>query len=198
MNLYATFYFKHKGQNSALSTLAQVMATSLASLLLQEGFSPQIKWPNDVLLRRKKVAGILCELLFDQEFVEVLLGVGVNLNMEAEDSAKISQPVTSLKMETGKTWKRDLFLQKLGAQFEKDVASFFEQGFAPFRPFFESLWIHRGEALQCFDGTKTWEGVGHSITDQGQLCLKLADGSLHTFSSGDVTGRGSPANSDGL
>ena len=97
------------------------MAESLATCLIEEGLHPTFKWPNDLLLNEKKVAGILCEVLFEPTFIQAIIGVGLNLNMESADLSQIDQPATSLKEETGKSWDRDLFLQKLLNQFKKDL-----------------------------------------------------------------------------
>lgn len=189
LNLYTTFYFKKKGVTLSIANLAQLMAHSLASLLHQEGLQPEIKWPNDLLLHKKKVAGILCELVFQKEWVEVFLGVGVNLNMGQELLNKVSQPATSLKVESGQEWDRDLFLQKLQIQFMQDLAQFEAEGFAPFRPLIESRLAYRGEEIRYFDGKTNWMGICDSITEEGHLRLRLQDGSFQI-----VTKLESPAN----
>jgi len=86
-----------------------------------------MKWPNDVLLHGKKVAGVLCETIFHPDFIEIILGVGLNVNMEEKDLSLIDQAATSLKNETHRTWdKQDLF-RKLRTLFLSDLASFKKQ-----------------------------------------------------------------------
>ena len=185
-NLYATFYFQLPSDTSHLISLAQVMAASFASVLIKEGFFPKIKWPNDIQLQGKKIAGILCETAFHPPAVDVFLGIGVNVNMDIELLAQIDQPATSLKAETGHAWDKKILLHKLQKQFAADLQKFKQQGFTPFYELFDSLLALRGQKITCFDGKKTWVGICHSLTNEGQLNLLLPDQSIHTLSSGDI------------
>src|SRR4051812_3291883 len=60
VNLYTTFYFRLPLSTLHLTSLCQVAAFSVSSLLLQSDLHPKIKWPNDVLLSGKKISGVLC------------------------------------------------------------------------------------------------------------------------------------------
>lgn len=133
VNIYATFYFQLAARAPDLTTLAQVMSSSFASILLAEGLHPKVKWPNDIQLNGKKVSGVLCETIFEKEFVAIFLGIGINVNMEEKDLSQIDQPATSLKVETKRIWDRKNLLRKLEVQFEKDLALFKQKGFEPFR-----------------------------------------------------------------
>lgn len=128
VNLYATFYFHLPKTTQNVTALACVMAESLAALLEKEGLKPTIKWPNDVQLSGKKTAGVLCEVVFHEHSVEVILGIGVNLNMKREDLDRIDQPATSLKEETHREWDKALFLKKLQVQFLQHLQKFCKGG----------------------------------------------------------------------
>ena len=186
VNLYATFFFHLPVGTVHLTSLGQVMTYSFASLLIREGFHPKIKWPNDVQLHGKKVAGILCETVFHPRLVEIILGIGINVNMEKRDLAAIDQPATSLKNETGRVWDKKDLLEKLGKEFASDLETFKKEGFAPFRDPFENLLAYKGETVRCFDGTKEWVGICHSLTSDGQLNLYLPDHRIHTVLAGDI------------
>ena len=186
VNLYATFYFRLPVNTLHLVSLAQLMAHSFAEILIREGLHPKIKWPNDIQLRGKKVSGILCETVFHQDFVEMVLGIGVNVNMEADALAKIDQPATSLMNETKGLWDKKSLLKKLGKQFAGDLERFKKEGFKPFHGPFEKLLAYKGETVRCFDGKKEWVGICHSLTHDGQLNLVLSDKSIHTVLSGDI------------
>lgn len=186
VNLYVTFYFQLPRQTLHLNSLAQVLAASFASLLIKEGLHPKIKWPNDIQLSKKKLSGILCETSFHGEIVDIFLGIGINVNMESSDLNQIDQPATSLKQETHRAWDRKELLEKLQKQFLHDLALFKTHGFTPFHSLFENLLAHKGEQIRCFDGKKTWEGMCHSLTMDGQLNLYLPDKTMHTITSGDI------------
>ena len=186
VNLYATFYFRLPPDALHLTSLAQVMAASFASLLIAEGLHPKIKWPNDLQLSGKKVSGILCETSFHPKWVDIFLGIGINVNMEKEALNQIDQPATSLKTETGKSWDRQTLLHKLQHQFVSDLEKFKTSGFLPFYYLIDNLLAFKGETIRCFDGSREWVGICHSITNEGQLNLYLPDHSIHTLSSGDI------------
>ena len=187
VNLYATFYFRLPINTLHLISLGQVMTFSFASLLLAEGLHPKIKWPNDVQLNGKKVSGVLCETSFHRDFVDLFLGIGVNVNLSLETAQKIDQPATSLLIETGRHWDKQALLKKLEKRFVADLEKFEREGFTPFRNPFENLLAYKGETVRCFDGKKEWTGICHSLTNDGQLNLYLPDHTIHTVLSGDLT-----------
>lgn len=186
VNLYATFYFRMPVNTLHLTSLGQLITFSFASVLTHEGLHPKIKWPNDVQLHGKKVAGALCETVFHQHFVEIILGIGINVNMEAKDLAAIDQPATSLKQQTNRSWEKKEVLKKLMKEFSSDLETFKRGGFTPFRSAFENLLAHKGQKVRCFDGKKEWVGICHSLTNEGQLNLLLPDQQIHTVLAGDI------------
>lgn len=186
VNLYATFCFRLPLKTTHLSSLAEIMAFSFASILIEEGLHPKIKWPNDVQLRQKKVSGVLCETIFGSDHIQILLGVGINVNMETDALDEIDQAATSLKNETGRSWDRSLLLKTLENRFLSDLERFKKEGFTPFHDPIENLLAHKGEKIRCFDGKKEWVGICHSLRPDGLLNLSLPDGTLHAISSGDL------------
>ena len=185
-NIYATLFFQLPATAMHLISLAQIMTFSLAKILLNEGLSPKIKWPNDVQLNGKKLSGVLCETSFHDKTVDLFLGIGLNVNMEAELLSHVGQPATSLMVETRKEWDRTLLLKKLLKQFAKDLESFKKGGFTPFHNQYENLLAYKGHTIHCFDGQKEWVGICHSITNDGQLNLYLPNKEILTLSSGDL------------
>ncbi len=181
VNIYATFHFKLPAQNLHLSSLAQVMTTSMAKVLIDEGLSPAIKWPNDIRLNGKKMCGVLCELIFQGDQVTALLGIGVNVNMQRADLEKINQDATSLSEATQKNWDRNSLLKKLQKQFQTDLTQFKQDGFTSFLPLFESLLCHKNQEIKSFDGKKEWVGLYDSINPDGSLNIRLSDRTIHTL-----------------
>src|ERR1700678_992404 len=89
--------------------LTVAAATALArAITLQTGIVPEIKWPNDILIRGRKIAGILTEMRAELDRVqEVLLGIGMDVNLEAGDfSGDLRRTATSLRIETGQKVNR--------------------------------------------------------------------------------------------
>lgn len=186
-NIYVTFYFRLPRSATHLSSIGQVLAISLAHVLIGEKLSPQIKWPNDILLSGKKLAGVLCETEFHTAFVDIFLGIGINVNMEPDELSAINQPATSLFAETNHQWDRKILGQKLQETFASDLEKFKKAGFAPFHSLFEELLTDRGKTIRCFDGKKEWIGTYDSIASGGELNIRLPNGEIHTLLSGEVT-----------
>ncbi len=186
VNIYATFHFTLPVHTPHLGSLSQVMACSLAKLLIQEGLKPKIKWPNDVQLNGKKLAGILSETQFHPSHIDLFMGIGINLNMDAASALKIDQPATSLMIETGRQWDRTQFLKQFQNQFSEDLQIFKKEGFAPFYKWLDALLALKGETVRFHDGKQEWKGICHSLTPEGQLNLMMPDQTIHTVFSGDL------------
>lgn len=138
-NLYASFcFFIDENQQDPLS-LTHVLAISLAKVLHAHGLICRIKWPNDLLVNGKKIAGILCETEHLPPQFGVVIGLGLNLNMPKEALAQIGQPATSLQNETHQEWSIAQILSEITAHFLKDLDRFLQEGFAPFLPTFRKL-----------------------------------------------------------
>jgi BirA family biotin operon repressor/biotin-[acetyl-CoA-carboxylase] ligase len=124
VNLYATFYFHLPPNTQNLTELTLTLGKSIKKVLEERGVPASMKWPNDVLIQGKKVAGILCETIFHKTHIEIILGFGLNVNMGQEDLIKIDQPATSLKNETGHAWDKEELLRQIQKQWLLDIQFF--------------------------------------------------------------------------
>jgi len=140
-NLYSSFcFFIEEDQQDPLS-LTHVMAISIAKTLEERGIIGRIKWPNDILVFQKKIAGILCETKQLPNQFGVVIGVGLNINLSAEELKSVSQPATSMYIETQKTFEVEDILKSLKTHFTADFLLFLKEGFPPFLPTFRKLII---------------------------------------------------------
>ncbi|MBI2811921.1 MAG: biotin--[acetyl-CoA-carboxylase] ligase [Candidatus Melainabacteria bacterium] len=185
-NIYATLYFCLPKDCPYLINLGQVLSLSCIAILKKKGFRPQVKWPNDILLDGKKVAGILCDTVFSKDHLNIVLSIGINVNMGPELLDTIDQPATSLAQLSGQTWSLEQVLNPVLKQFLKDLATLQEKGFEPFRKKYEELLAFKGEEISCHDGMKTIKGICHSINSDGRLNLLLPDGQMTTLSAGEL------------
>lgn len=124
VNLYTTFYFRLPKETHKITELAILLAMSIKKVLERNKIHPTMKWPNDILVNGKKIAGVLCETEFHASHIEIILGFGLNVNMEGSDLDKIDQPATSLKQETGHHWDKKILLKQIQAQFLIDLDLF--------------------------------------------------------------------------
>lgn len=186
-NIYATLFFTLPRTSKIVINLSQILSLSCATILKSKGFSPQIKWPNDLLLSGKKVAGILCESVsMKEDRLGIILGIGINVNMSKELLNTLDQPATSLAELSGHTWNLEEILEPLLRQFLQDLDILTKESFAPFLETYERLLAFRGQPIVCSDGFQTHKGVLHSINKEGRLNLLLDSGKITTLSAGEI------------
>ncbi len=170
-NLYITYYFSLPRTSSHLSSLASLLCVTLVQVLEKMGFSPQIKWPNDILLSYKKLSGVLCETSFQEESIAIFLGIGINVNMDKEELSSIDQIATSLFAESEQIQDRTLLLDNLNKKFARNLKVFQKKGFFSFLSFLDSHLAYKKKRVALFDGNKRYEGVVDSISEEGALNL---------------------------
>jgi BirA family biotin operon repressor/biotin-[acetyl-CoA-carboxylase] ligase len=186
-NIYATFCFFIEKHRPDIGNLPQVMA--LAAVDLAEGlnFKPQLKWPNDVLIQEKKVAGILCETVPFSDTLAVILGIGFNVNMSAALLQTIDRPATSLLAEDGMTREVEPLLKALQEHFLRRLDLFLEEGFLPFLAAYKKRLLHKkGDPIRFHDNRSIWEGHFLDLNRDGSLLLELASGEKRTFIAGEI------------
>jgi len=160
---------------------------SLAAVLVRKKLHPQIKWPNDLQLNGEKMAGILVETSSKQNEIEVILGLGINVNMPHDLLKQIDQPATSLLHETGHIWDRKELLKELQNQFAQDLGKFKRAGFKPFQEQFNQWLAYKNEKITVHDGEKDWTGICDSISENGELVIHLRNNEVKKFSSGSMS-----------
>ena len=152
------------------------------------GLSTQVKWPNDVLIAGKKIAGILTECSSDTaRAMFAVVGLGVNVNHEAMP-AEIADRAASLRQLTGRKLDRSALAAAIVAELaarQPDVDAHFDRILAEAarRSTVLGKWI-RLETATTFS-----EGCAESLDADGNLRLRLADGSLRTMASGEVSSK---------
>jgi len=186
VNIYATYFFSIKKNGADLNNLSQLLCLSVVKMLHHQKLSPQIKWPNDVLIHGKKIAGILCEVIDLKEQHGVVIGAGINVNMSKEDLDLIDQPATSLLKEAGEVLSLDFILSLLDQFFLQDLQLYKAEGFKPFYKTYDSLLTHKGQPVTLHQGGETITGTLHSLNPDGRLNLLLDTGEIKTVSTGEI------------
>lgn len=185
-NIYATFCFFVENHSNNIGNIPQLLAISTAIILEKFDFNPTLKWPNDVLISEKKVAGILAETTMVDKLC-VIIGIGLNVNMPSELLNKIDRPATSLMAESGQIFNTEAILSELQSEFSKNLEIFFAEGFSYFLETYRQFMpMDPNKMIRFHDNQKIWEGTLHAINDDGSLNLKLADGTLKTFMAGEI------------
>jgi len=150
------------------------------------GLTCRIKWPNDVLVGGRKIAGMLIETDLAGEAVKyALVGMGVNVNFDVEAAPEIADIATSVRRELGHDGSREEVLAALLNAFEARYAD--AQGsdaaFRAWRSRLETL----GRRVRATLGERVEEGVAEDVDALGSLLIRRDDGSLVTVEAGDVT-----------
>jgi BirA family transcriptional regulator, biotin operon repressor / biotin---[acetyl-CoA-carboxylase] ligase len=186
-NVFATFCFFLEMRRSDIGNIPQVLAISAFEALEELHFHPQLKWPNDILLSEKKVGGILCETTMVTNGLWVIVGIGINVNMPLDLLSKIDRPATSLFVEKGVPVEEELVTLKLIKHFNINLEKFLQKGFDPFLPTYrQKLGNLKGKKIRFHDNQVIWEGVFHSIKDDGSLNLILDSGVIKNFIAGEI------------
>lgn len=185
-NIYATFCFALDKGRQDIGNIPQVLSLSIIDTIKQFDLNPKLKWPNDVLLSDKKVAGILCETVSFPDYFMVILGIGLNVNMPLSTLKMIDRPATSLLNETAESFSVESVFKILKEKFLRDFQVFLTQGFKPFlEKYKELIWTSSQQKLRFHDNLNIIEGSFHSINDDGTLNLTLETGEIKRFLSGE-------------
>ncbi len=172
---------------ASLVTLMAAVATADA-IQKFSGLEPLIKWPNDVLLRAKKVAGLLNEIHSEMDRIHfVILGIGVNLNTDRKMFSKeIREGATSLKIEMGQAISRKAFLQCLLQELEKWYEIFLKEGAQPVLKAWRELAQIKGRPVKVTSFGETLVGVAIDVDSDGALVLETERGERKRVVAGDV------------
>jgi BirA family transcriptional regulator, biotin operon repressor / biotin---[acetyl-CoA-carboxylase] ligase len=189
LNLYLSVILRPRipPQQASLITLMAAVAVSEA-IEKTSGLHPTIKWPNDVLMGTRKMAGLLNEIHSETDRVHfVILGIGVNVNVDSETMPEeIRMRATSLKEETGRAVSRKAFLQSLFMEMEQWYSAFLKEGGSPIL----QAWAQRarieGKAVQVSSFDETLTGTAMGIDPYGALILRTGTGEQKRVVAGDV------------
>jgi BirA family biotin operon repressor/biotin-[acetyl-CoA-carboxylase] ligase len=144
-----------------------------------------IKWPNDVLINGKKVCGILVESgVQSSDSNYAIIGIGINVNLEATCLDDVSSMATSLSNELGSEVSRLKIIRKLLCEIERLYISAKDNEIV-YREWMRNLET-LGRLVNAKSGDNIYEGIAESVKRDGSLMLRLTDGSLKRFVAGDI------------
>lgn len=153
------------------------------------GLQPEIKWPNDIVIGGRKVAGILTELSAELDRVRyVVLGIGVDVNLgTGEFPAELRKLATSLKIESGRTISRAELATAILRELDADYARLCGGGFAKVADEWEAHCQTIGRNVTIQIGERKIRGRAESLDDAGALLLRTEHGHIKHVTGGDVT-----------
>lgn len=160
--------------NEIYPNLTQYLSVTLCRVIESYGIQTQIKWPNDVLIDGKKIAGILSETVIQgQKLKGIVLGVGVNLNSNQEKIDAIPNKIaTSLNIETQKAIDLKEFLNKLLTEFFEHYDEFLQSGFLQIKDDYIKRNCFLGKELKVQVFNHMESGLAKAVNDLGELVLE--------------------------
>jgi BirA family transcriptional regulator, biotin operon repressor / biotin---[acetyl-CoA-carboxylase] ligase len=189
-NLCLSLVLKPAGAAPAalpLANLSQLLALSVCRALEARGVTATLKWPNDILVGGRKIAGILAETVQrGGEFQGLVLGLGVNLNLDPTVLAQIDQPATALNLEVGHPVDVPAFRDALLADFFAGYEPLLAQGFGAIHAEFVARCPFLGQTVQVRSGNELVRGTARAITPDGALELSGRDGPTRTITIGEM------------
>lgn len=176
---YPTFEARDAFRLTMLGSLACVRAIEE-----QTGLRHEIKWPNDLLLQGKKLAGILSELGQAGDRLFAILGIGLNVNVDFTPWPDLRDRATSLREVLGGPVPRRPLLQAILRHIEAGYDRL-RTGVSPFEEWAASLGT-LGRSVRVTTSEGTFEGHATGVDADGALRVTLPDGTTRRIVAGDV------------
>jgi len=148
----------------------------------------QVKWPNDILIEGRKVAGILIESAADSSGDPwAIMGIGVNVNIPRDAFPEELKPCTTSVAEAqGFEMPLKPLLKAILEHFDRGWQELLAEGFASILKHWQTLDATRGRPVKVITPAETLEGIALGVDESGNLQLQLADRTIRTVVAGDV------------
>lgn len=173
----------------AMNGLSLAMGVAMVRALRKDGFAEVgLKWPNDIYWQRQKLGGILFEVFGEQGGSgHVIVGIGLNLDMNKQTAEKIDQPWTDLvQVAPQNNICRNSLAASLIEQASLALQEFSELGFDSFAKPWSEYDICANQAVTLQIGDKKNQGIARGVDSQGQLILDTEQGKK-IYASGEVS-----------
>ena len=189
-NLYFSLTWQFSHGAAALEGLSLAVGVALIRGLKRLGISDvEVKWPNDLLWRGRKLAGVLLEMSGDAAGeCFVVIGVGINVKMPEAAAEVIDQPWVDLQQVLGEAPSRNRLLAELMNELVPVLEQFSEEGFVSFQKEWQAANAHHNQVISLNLGNRQQLGVCRGVDQSGALLLE-AEGKLEAFHGGEVSVR---------
>lgn len=191
-NIYMSLLLRPEITPDAAPMLTLVMAVSVAAGIREIcGVETKIKWPNDIVLHRKKLCGILTEMSSGAEGINyVVIGVGVNVNQE-QFPTELMDKATSLKIETGILADRVELREAIVEKFWKYYEVFLEtQDLSGIVNEYNDLLINKDCEVKVLEPKNEYAAYALGVNEKGELLVKMKSGEVKCIYAGEVSVRG--------
>lgn len=187
--IYATVLLRPSISPMHAPALTLVAGSAAHRAIADEtGLSPDIRWPNDVMLNGKKVCGILTEIQAEIGRIHfAVVGIGINVN-NSRMPAELAGIASSLRIETGRAHSRLKLLARLLRQLDRDYNHFIATGAAPVVSRFAEISSYvQGKRVRITNELESYVGVTAGLEPSGILRIQREDGRIESVISGTVS-----------
>ena len=184
-NLYLSLFWPFPA-DTAQNGLSIAIGISLINVLNSEGINDlQLKWPNDILYKRQKLAGILVESRFGKT-LNTVVGIGLNFKLPDATKNKIQQPTTSLQQLCTQVPCRNRLAGKIIQTMINTLEQFQTSGLRNYTaqwPLYDAL---ANQPVTLIDKDNRTDVIARGINDKGELQYQLND-ELHTLANSHIS-----------
>lgn len=172
------------------------MLTLVAALAVERAIAetldcqPMIKWPNDIVFNKKKICGILTEMVLKGTEIDyVVIGIGINVNNK-NFPEEIVQTASSLSLELGNEIDREMLISEVWKRFSVYYENFLQVGdLSGIKAEYEHALINKDEKVKVLDPLGEYMGIAKGITNIGELIVDTEE-EIRYVSGGEVSVRG--------
>lgn len=184
-NLYLSLFWPHCAEKPHQG-LSIAVGISLINTLKEAGINQlQLKWPNDVLFNRQKLAGILVESRFKTKQYTVV-GIGLNFKLPPSTQTLIQQPSTSLEQLCEAVPCRNWLAGKIIQNMIETIELFEHRGLSDFLPLWPQYDALHDQAITLIEGDNRTSAIACGINDQGELRY-MRDNQIHLLSNSHIS-----------
>ncbi|MBC8947527.1 MULTISPECIES: bifunctional biotin--[acetyl-CoA-carboxylase] ligase/biotin operon repressor BirA [Xenorhabdus] len=189
-NLYLSMYWRLEQGPAAAIGLSLVVGIVIAEVLNRQGAERvKVKWPNDLYLDDKKLAGILVELTGKTgDAAHVVIGIGINVSMSSDQQRSINQNWTNLQ-QSGTIIERNKLVAEIIVELKKSLIQFENEGLTSFIPRWFELDNFINRSVKLIIGDQEVHGIARGIDQQGALLLDI-NGVVVPYIGGEISLRG--------
>ncbi|WP_404392681.1 bifunctional biotin--[acetyl-CoA-carboxylase] ligase/biotin operon repressor BirA [Pseudoalteromonas phenolica] len=186
-NLYYSYYWRlDDGLQAAMGVSIAVGLAVYDALKALYGLEVALKWPNDIYLNHKKLAGVLVELDGQVEGpCHLVIGIGINLQMPETASQQIDQPWTDIASHSH-VLDKDKLVAYLTYALDERLAQYQVSGLTEMVTQWNALNAFAGEVVCLSTGQRQWRGICEGIDAQGGIVLRQ-DGEVKSYYGGEIS-----------
>jgi BirA family biotin operon repressor/biotin-[acetyl-CoA-carboxylase] ligase len=188
-NVMMSMAWRFSGGPAMVAGLSLAAGVSIVRALERYGAREVgLKWPNDLLWRERKLAGLLVDVQGEASGpCTVVLGVGINCRLAPAEAKSIDQPWTDLHTMMNDTIDRNRLAAFVVDELHRMFQTFAARGLSAFRADWEKRHLHAGRHVTLHQGDARIDGTVEGVDDNGALRLRDPQGSVRTYYSGEVS-----------